>query len=231
MQIKKFLMVIEKLSNEVWMAIKKLFKTILTVIIILIKKVWIGIVKLFGWNLVLPKKGTRTEMERCVFVAAPHTSSLDFFVGAAYLWSCCSNGRMFIKKEYFHGLLGWILGKFGGISVDRGNKNNNMVEAMVREFNKGEPFSLAITPEATRKRRDRWTRGFIRIADEANVPIVPTYIDFSKKEIGAFDAISLADYRDEKGKLSKEKEEEVVRRVRSLYHASMAKHPENFAEL
>ena len=195
------------------------------------KKLWISIVKLLGWRLNLPKKGSRPEMERCVYVVAPHTSSLDFIIGATYLWSCCSNGRVFIKKELFWWPLGSLLRKLGGISVDRGNKNNNMVEAMVSEFDKNKPFSLAITPEATRKRRDRWTRGFIGIADEANVPIVPTYIDFSKKEIGAFDKISLDDYRDEKGKLSKEKEEEVVRKVRSLYHASMAKHPEDFAEL
>ena len=195
------------------------------------KKIWIGLVKLFGWKLILPEKGSRPEMERCVFVVAPHTSALDFIIGATYLWSCCSNGRVFVKKEFFFWPLGPIMRSLGAISVDRGNTNNHMVEAMVSEFDKGNPFSLAITPEATRKPKHRWSRGFIRIADEANVPIVPTYIDFSKKEIGAFDTISLDDYRDEKGKLSKEKEEEVVRRVRSLYHASMAKHPENFIEL
>ena len=195
------------------------------------KKLWIGIVKLLGWRLNLPEKGSRPEMERCVFVVAPHTSSLDFIIGATYLWSCCSNGKVFVKKEFFRWPLGAIMRSLGAVSVDRGNTNNHMVEAMVREFNKGEPFSLAITPEATRKRRDRWTRGFIRIADEANVPIVPTYIDFSKKEIGAFNTIWLDDYRDEGGKLSEEKKEEVIRKVRSLYHANIAKHPEKFAEL
>lgn len=227
MKIKKILMVIEKLSKKIWIAIKKLLKKILTVIIKLIKGIWIGIVKLFGWNLVLPEKGTRPEMDRCVFVAAPHTSSLDFFVGAAYLWSCCSNGRVFIKKEYFQGFLGWLLNKFGGISVDRGNTNNHMVDAMVEEFSKGKPFSLAITPEATRKRRDRWTRGFWVIACRAKVPIVPTYIDFSKKEIGAFDTIwPESDWKEE----DRLKEKEIMRKVRGLYHASMAKHPENFVE-
>ena len=98
------------------------------------KKLWIIIVKLLGWRLVLPEKGTRPEMERCVFVVAPHTSSLDFTIGATYLWCCCTNGRVFIKKEYFWGPLGWLLRKLGGISVDRGNTNNHMVEAMVEEF-------------------------------------------------------------------------------------------------
>ena len=195
------------------------------------KKLWIGIVKLLGWRLNLPEKGSRPEMERCVFVVAPHTSSLDFIIGATYLWSCCSNGKVFVKKEFFRWPLGAIMRSLGAVSVDRGNTNNHMVEAMVGEFDKGKPFSLAITPEATRKRKDRWTRGFLEIADGANVPIVPTYIDFSKKEIGAFDTIWLDDYRDKDGKLSKVKKEEVIRNVRSLYHANIAKHPEKFAEL
>ncbi len=57
------------------------------------------------------------------------------------------------------------------------------------DFAKNEPFSIAITPEATRKPVKRWKRGFWEIACRAGVPIVPTYIDFSKKEIGAFDTI------------------------------------------
>ena len=191
------------------------------------KKLWIIIVKLLGWRLILPERGTRPEMERCVFVVAPHTSSLDFTIGATYLWCCCTNGRVFIKKEYFWGPLGWLLRKLGGISVDRGNTNNHMVEAMVEEFSKGKPFSLAITPEGTRKPVKRWHRGFWEIACGAKVPIVPTYIDFSKKEIGAFDTI----WPESDWKVGdKSKEKEIMQKVRSLYHASIAKHPENFIE-
>ena len=51
-----------------------------------VKKIWILSVKLCGWKLLLPKKGSRPEFERCVFVMAPHTSALDFIIGAAYLW-------------------------------------------------------------------------------------------------------------------------------------------------
>ena len=193
----------------------------------LIKKIWIGLVKLCGWRLILPEKGSRPEMERCVFVVAPHTSSLDFTIGATYLWSCCSNGRVFIKKELFFWPLGPILRKLGGISVDRGNHKNDMVGTAVREFAKGEPFSIAITPEATRKPVKRWKKGFYEIARRARVPIVPTYVDFSKKEIGAFDTIELYD---KDGNL-KYSEDEVMQMVRSLYRASIAKHPEKFIEL
>ena len=210
---------IKKLFRNIWIAIKKLRKKILTAIVKLIKRIWIAIVKLFGWRLILPEKGSRQEFERCVFVVAPHTSIADFLVGVAYLWSCCSNGKVFVKKEFFRWPLGSILRELGAISVDRGNIRNNMVGTAVSEFEK-ENFSIAMTPEATRKPVKYWKRGFWEIAHRANVAIVPTYIDFSKKEIGAFDTV-----------MPSEDYEADLKKVRSLYRAGMAKHPEKFIEL
>jgi len=185
-----------------------------------LKKVWIKLVKIFGWKLILPEKGERPEMERCIFVVAPHTSVLDFVVGATYLWSCCSNGKVFIKKEFFRWPLGPILRGLGCISVDRGNRKNDMVGTSVRKFAEGKPFSIAITPEGTRKPTKRWKSGFWKIAHNAEVPIVPMYIDFKKKEIGAFDTIWPTD--DYEADLLK---------VRKLYHKQLAKHPEKFIEI
>ena len=185
-----------------------------------IKRIWIEIVKLLGWKLILPEEGSRPEMERCIYVVAPHTSSLDFTIGATYLWSCCSNGKVFIKSELFRWPLGVLLRKLGGISVDRGNSKNDMIGTAVRKFAEGGPLSIAITPEATRKPVKRWKRGFWEIAHQAGVPIVPTYIDFEKKEIGAYDTIwTTDDY------------EADLKMVRSLYKARIAKYPEKFIEL
>lgn len=184
------------------------------------KKIWIKLVKLCGWKLVLPEKGSRPEFERCIFVVAPHTSVLDFVIGATYLWSCCSNGKVFIKKEFFHWPLGPILRKVGAISIDRGNRHNDMIGTAVREFAKGKPLSIAITPEATRKPVKRWKRGFWEIAHTANIPIVPTYINFKKKEIGAFDTI-----------FPSEDYEADLLKIRQLYKKDIAKHPEKFIEV
>ena len=184
------------------------------------KKLLIKLVKLFGWKLLLPEKGTRPEMEHCVFVTAPHTSWLDFPVGATYLWSCCSNGKVLMKKEFFFWPLGSLLRKLGVISVDRGNRNNKIVERVAEEFSNNESFSLALTPEGTRKRTKRWKRGFWEIARAANVPIVPTYIDYKKKEIGAFDAIKASNDYDAD-----------LKKIQSLYRAEMARYPEDFQEL
>ena len=186
----------------------------------ILKKVWIKLVKLLGWKFNLPEKGSRPELERCVFVVAPHTSAWDFIIGATYLWSCCSNGRIFIAKEFFFWPLGSFLRNLGAISIDRGNRRNGMVSAAVKEFSKNEPLSITITPEATRKPVKRWTHGFWEIARQAGVPIVPAYVDFKKKEMGVLDTI----WPSEDCKAD-------VQNVRSLYRKDMAKYPEKFIEI
>lgn len=183
------------------------------------KKIWIAIVKLCGWNLLLPGMGERPELQRCVFVVAPHTAVSDFLVGAAYLWSLDVNGHIFIKKEFFRWPLGGILKKLGAIPIDRGNRHNDMIGTAVREFAKGGPYSLVITPEGTRKPVRRWKRGFWEIAHSAGVPIIPAYIDFGKKEVGLFAAINTTDYDTD------------LNAIRSLYCKEMAKRPDQFIEL
>jgi len=149
-----------------------------------LKKIWIKLVKLCGWKFNLPEEGSRPEFERCVFVMAPHTSALDFIIGAAYLWVCCSNGRVFIAKEFFFWPLGPFLRRLGCISIDRGKfTTKKMVTKAVDEFGKGGPLSIVITPEGTRKATEKWFKGFWEIANQAGVPIVPTYVNFKTKEI------------------------------------------------
>lgn len=184
-----------------------------------LKKIWIKLVKLLGWKFNLPEKGSRPEFERCVFVMAPHTSALDFIIGAAYLWACCSNGRVFIAKEFFFWPLGPFLRGLGCISIDRGKATNKMVPKAVDEFSKKLPLSIVITPEATRKPTKKWSRGFWEIANKAGVPIVPTYVNFKTKEIGAFETIYPTDYQSD------------LLRVRKYYKKEMAKYPDKFIEV
>ena len=183
------------------------------------KRIWIAIVRLCGWRMLLPEAGTRPELRRCVFAVAPHTAVSDFLVGAAYLWALDVNGHIFIKKEFFRWPLGGVLRRLGAIPIDRGNRKNDMVGAAVREFAKGGTFSLAITPEATRKPVHRWKRGFWEIARRAGVPIVPAYIDFGHKEIGLFETV-----------WPTEDFESDVRRIHALYRSDMAKRPKQFVE-
>lgn len=175
--------------------------------------------RLGGWKLHLPPRGSRPELNRCVFAVAPHTSAADFMVGAAYLWALDVEGHIFIKKEFFRWPLGGLLRHLGCIPIDRGNRHNGIVDIAVERFAQGDTFSLAITPEGTRKPTRHWKRGFWEIARRAKVPIVPAYIDFGHHEIGLGEAIWPTDNF-----------EADLLKVRSAFNKSMAKHPENFIE-
>jgi 1-acyl-sn-glycerol-3-phosphate acyltransferase len=66
--------------------------------------------------------------------------------------------------------------------VDRG-KNTDTVKAVADIFRQRQVFRLALAPEGTRKKVDRWRTGFYYIALEAKVPVVLVAFDFGNKQI------------------------------------------------
>lgn len=184
------------------------------------KQIWIAIVKLCGWHFVLPNLEERPEVRRCVLAAAPHTAVSDFLVGIAYMWAVGVQGHIFIKKEFFRWPLGGVLRRMGCVSIDRGNPRNGIVATAVQGFSQEQDYCVIITPEGTRRPVGRWKRGWWEIARQAEVPVVPVYLDFSKREIGLFDSFSPSDNL-----------QADTLRLRSLYRKEMAKRPQQFVEV
>lgn len=145
------------------------------------KSIWIGTCKLFGWKFVTD---SRPELHHCVMIEAPHTSAMDFFLGYACVKKLGLKAHIFVKKEFFNIITKPFLHHWGCIAVDRGNKHNGLVETAVRHLRNQDDFTMIVTPEGTRKAVKRWKRGFYEIALQANVPIVLSYIDYGKKEMG-----------------------------------------------
>ena len=58
------------------------------------------------------------------------------------------------------------------------------MEQVVNNIKKQSEFVLALSPEGTRSRVEKWKTGFYYIALEANIEIVLVGLDFGKKEIG-----------------------------------------------
>ena len=148
------------------------------------KKLWIAIVKLFGWKFDLPPADDLKRLHHCVLIEAPHTSIYDFLLGGACVWRMGLNARFFIKKEFFVFPLRHFLKWSGALPIDRGNKNNHMVDKAVEAFGKNDDFTVIITPEGTRKQVKRFKRGFYEIATNANVPIAITYINYKTRHMG-----------------------------------------------
>ena len=55
---------------------------------------------------------------------------------------------------------------------------------MRREFQSRDRFWLALAPEGTRKKVQKWKTGFWHIAREAGVPILPIYFHYPEKTVG-----------------------------------------------
>jgi 1-acyl-sn-glycerol-3-phosphate acyltransferase len=70
----------------------------------------------------------------------------------------------------------------GGSPINRG-KNENKVTAIAEVFNTRERFRLAIAPEGTRKKVDRWRTGFYHIALQANIPILLVNFNYNVKKV------------------------------------------------
>lgn len=137
------------------------------------------LLRALGWRFV----GGFADRPQAVIVAAPHTSNWDGVVGLAAAAACGIGVRIFAKRQLFVGPLGWLLRAFGGVPVDRSAPRALVAEAVGR-LREGRPLVVAITPEGTRGRVERWKTGFHRIAVEAGVPIAVVALDWGRREVG-----------------------------------------------
>ena len=145
-------------------------------------KKWLGIkyLKMRGFTFV----GQFPEgVKKSIVIEAPHTCMEDFVIGRCFFWMEGRDAKFLIKKEFFKFGLGWFLRKIGGIPVDR-SRGNNMVVKTAAIFKQYDELNIVITPEGTRKRVEKWKRGFYYIAEMAQVPMVLGFIDYKTKRCG-----------------------------------------------
>jgi 1-acyl-sn-glycerol-3-phosphate acyltransferase len=160
--------------------------------------------------------GTVPREPRFVVIVAPHTSNWDFIVGVFAMFALDLEIHWFGKDTLFRWPLGPVLRRLGGQPVRRDTPEGVVAEvsAAVRETPQ---FILALAPEGTRRRVDHWRTGFYRIAESAEVPIVPVWLDWSRREIGIGQPVHPTG--DLVGQVSA---------LRALYHPGMARHPDGF---
>jgi 1-acyl-sn-glycerol-3-phosphate acyltransferase len=161
-------------------------------------------------------RGELPPLPRFVIIVAPHTSNWDFPVGLAALFALDLDAHWFGKDSIFRGIFGTMLRALGGRPVRRETPEG--VVAEVAATLRAEPeFILALAPEGTRKRVTHWRTGFYRIAEAANVPIVPVAFDFSRKEIIIHAPFPVT------GDLASD-----IAKLQALYRPEMGRHPSGF---
>jgi 1-acyl-sn-glycerol-3-phosphate acyltransferase len=114
--------------------------------------------------------------DRCVVIAAPHTSNWDFPVTMAMAEVEGVPMRWLGKAQMFNKVSSPILRAMGGISVERSSPQG-LVGDLAAEFDRHERLALVVPAEGTRDAVEYWKSGFYRIAQQAGVPIVCAYVD------------------------------------------------------
>ena len=168
--------------------------------------------RMAGWSIV----GELPHLPKFVIIVAPHTSNWDFAVGLAAKFALALDITWFGKDTLFRGPAGALLRKLGGRPVRRDSPEGVVAEmaAMVRH----EPrFLLALAPEGTRRQVSCWRTGFYHIAEAADIPIVPVWFDWSRREVGIGSPVRAS------GDRARD-----VAGLQSLYRPEMAKHRHAF---
>jgi 1-acyl-sn-glycerol-3-phosphate acyltransferase len=114
--------------------------------------------------------------DRCVVIAAPHTSNWDFPVTMAMAEVEGVPIRWLGKAQMFNKVLGPFFRAMGGISVQRSSPQG-LVGDLAAEFSRHDRLALVVPAEGTRDAVEYWKSGFYRIAQQAGVPIVCAYVD------------------------------------------------------
>tara|TARA_R110000737_G_scaffold105727_2_gene138716 strand:- start:3 stop:596 length:594 start_codon:yes stop_codon:yes gene_type:complete len=131
-----------------------------------------------GWTI----RGVLPQQAKFILAVAPHTSNWDFFVGIAVMFTLKLKVSFLGKASIFRWPIKSLLTAIGGIGVDRSH-SHGVVGQIVAAFNDNDQFILGLAPEGTRSKTIEWRTGFLHIAKQANVPVVPVSFDFTKKEV------------------------------------------------
>jgi 1-acyl-sn-glycerol-3-phosphate acyltransferase len=135
--------------------------------------------RLMGWKI----EGDFPSLNKFVLAVVPHTRNTDFIIGVLTRAVVYQKISYVGKKELFNPLTGWFFRALGGTPINR-NSTENKVSSIAKIFKEKEVFRMAIAPEGTRKKVDKWKTGFYYIAMEAEVPILLVNFNYAIKQVG-----------------------------------------------
>ena len=134
--------------------------------------------RLMGWKI----EGEFPSLNKFIVSVFPHNKNFDFIIGVLTRAVLKEKISYVGKQELFNPLTGWFFRALGGTPVIR-NANENQVTAIAQIFKQKSLFRMAIAPEGTRKKVDRWRTGFYYIALEADVPILLVHFNYLAKKV------------------------------------------------
>ncbi len=142
------------------------------------------VMRLTGWKMI----GHMPDLPQFVAVGGPHTVLRDTQTSIMTLLAIGGDVRIMVKRPAFDWpIIGWMLRRANCIPIDR-QSPDGIVGQMVSWFER-DNFILAIAPEGTRTEVTRLKTGFYRIAEAAELPILPIAFDRKNKTMQIHDLV------------------------------------------
>lgn len=142
-----------------------------------------GLLRAFRWKvdgLIPPVQGN----ENLIVIAGPHTSNWDGVFAFAAIIGMDAKISFFGKYTLFTTpILGRFLKYMGGIPVDRSKPGLGLTEIAIKNMSKLNGSLIAMSPEGTRAKTEKFKTGFLRIAEAVEGRIFLASFDFGNKRI------------------------------------------------
>ena len=142
-----------------------------------------GLLRAFRWKvegLIPPVQGS----ENLIVIAGPHTSNWDGVFAFAAIIGMDAKISFFGKYTLFTTpILGRFLKYMGGIPVDRSKPGLGLTEIAIKNMSKLNGSLIAMSPEGTRAKTEKFKTGFLRIAEAVEGRIFLASFDFGNKRI------------------------------------------------
>lgn len=169
-----------------------------------------GLLRLMGWRWEghLPRGA-----ERCVLIAAPHTSRLDLLLMVLVALRLNLNIRWLAHPSWFGCGRGAVLRWLGGLPVLT-HTPGSLVALTSQALTQAQtPFQLVLSPQAGDETGREWRTGFYWIARSARVPVVLAYLDYGQRRAGIGPVLQVS------GDIQAD-----MRRIRSYYAPMRGRH-------
>ncbi|GAA6169142.1 1-acyl-sn-glycerol-3-phosphate acyltransferase [Sessilibacter corallicola] len=150
---------------------------------------WLGarFLRLMGWKF----RGEISNHKQIVIAGAPHTSNWDFVVAMFLVMALGVKFSYLMKKEAFIWPFKGLFMSLGGIPIDR-SKGSEVISQVQQWYEKNSHCWVAITPEGTRSKVERYKTGFLRIAQSLDIPLMLVSWDYPSKTFYFIDGPELS---------------------------------------
>ena len=125
-------------------------------------------------------EGEVHNAKKFIVILAPHTSRWDFLTNMSTMLALGVRNRWFVADAFCWWPLGNFMRWLGGIPIDR-SCPQDLVTFTIGKFEDHNELVLALYPEGTTFKAEKWKTGFWHIARGANIPIQFLAVDYKKR--------------------------------------------------